>query len=131
MRASGETLLAPLVVGGCFQALSPRRVKMYGKTNGETMKSGVSVPALVVLPRRLRGMAPPSMTRRERSSREDSVSERLGVALGTPRMASTNDGAGAGGQGAVERREIDLPAVIVEERVGDEADIVQVGQEFE
>ena len=60
------------------------------------MKSGVSVPMPVGLPRRLRGMAPPSRMRRERRLRDGSVSARVGAALAVPRVASTKDGAGAG-----------------------------------
>ena len=59
------------------------------------MKSGVSVPMPVGLPRRLRGMAPPSRMRRERRLRDGSVSARVGAGLGAPRVASTKDGAGA------------------------------------
>jgi len=40
-------------------------------------------------------------------------------------------GAGARGDGVFERLEIDEPAVGVGERVGDEADVLQAGQEFE
>ena len=62
----------------------------------ETMKSGVSLPVPVGEPRRLSGIAPPSMMRRERRLRDWSVSAREGAALGVPRIASTKDGAGAG-----------------------------------
>ncbi len=40
-------------------------------------------------------------------------------------------GAGAGGHRLCRGREVDLPAVIVEQRVGDEFHVLQVGEKFE
>ena len=60
------------------------------------MKSGVSLPVPVGLPRRLSGMAPPSAMRRARRLRACSVSASAGVGLAAPRMASTKEGAGDG-----------------------------------
>ena len=81
----------------CFVAAKSEDV---GEGQGETMKSGVSVPVPVGEPRRLSGMAPPSAIRRARRLRGSSVSARVGAVLAAPRMASTNDGAGMGSCGA-------------------------------
>lgn len=40
-------------------------------------------------------------------------------------------GAGARSDGTFERREVELPAVIVKKRIADEADVVDVGEEIE
>ena len=42
-----------------------------------------------------------------------------------------NGGAGAGSDGAFERREIELPAVVVDEGVADQFDVIEIGEEIE
>lgn len=42
-----------------------------------------------------------------------------------------NGGAGAGRDGAFERREIELPAVVVDEGVADKFDVIEIGEEIE
>jgi hypothetical protein len=61
------------------------------------------------------------------------ASEFFGLDVGAGGIVGVDEkhGAGARGDGFFERLEIDEPAVGVGERVGEEADVLQAGQEFE
>ena len=90
-NASGVTLTAPLVSGGRFHPLSPRKVKTNGNAAAETMKSGTSPGP----PSRFNGSAEPSPTMRATSPRAVLASAGVEAGFSIPSVASTREGAGA------------------------------------